>query len=106
MDTAKVLRKDEALDLVRRYKDIVVPRFGKDTQVVMFGSYSKGHPREWSDIYVAVIVPKIAEGKWLEWSTSLWHDVKQISLLIEPVLLEKDEPSPLYRDVMRTGVAV
>ena len=73
---------------------------------MMFGSYSKGSAHEWSDIDVAVIVPKIDEGKWLEWSTSLWHDVKEVSLLIEPVLLELNEPTPLYRDVMRTGVAV
>ena len=106
MDTPKVLRKDEALDLVRRYKEVITPRFGRDTKVMMFGSYSKGSAHEWSDIDVAVIVPKIAEGKWLEWSTSLWHDVKEVSLLIEPVLLELNEPTPLYRDVMRTGVAV
>jgi len=106
MDTPRILRKDEALDLVRRYKEVISPRFDRDTKVVMFGSYSKGAPHEWSDIDVAVIVPKIAEGKWLEWSTSLWHDVKKVSLLIEPVLLEQNEPSPLFRDVMRTGVAV
>ncbi|MBQ8657111.1 MAG: nucleotidyltransferase domain-containing protein [Prevotella sp.] len=106
MDTPKILRKDEAIELVRRYKEVIAPRFEDDTKVMMFGSYSKGHPNEWSDIDVAVIVPKIAEGKWLEWSTSLWHDVKQVSLLIEPVLLEQNEPSPLYRDVMKTGVAI
>ena len=27
MDTAKVLRKDEALNLVRRYKEVIAPRF-------------------------------------------------------------------------------
>ena len=106
MDTTKILRKDEALELVRRYKEIIAPRFDRDTKVMMFGSYSKGHPNEWSDIDVAVIVPKITDGKWLEWSTDLWHDVKQVSLLIEPVLLEQNESSPLYRDVIRTGVVV
>jgi hypothetical protein len=30
----------------------------------------------------------------------------ELPVLIEPVLMEQDEPSPLYRDVMRTGVAV
>lgn len=106
MDTPKILGKDEAINLVRRYKEVIAPRFDCDTKVLMFGSYSKGQPHEWSDIDVAVIVPKIAEGKWLEWSTNLWHDVKQVSLLIEPVLLEQNDPSPLYRDVMRTGVVV
>ena len=106
MDTPKILGKEEAIDIVRRYKEVIAPRFDRNTKVLLFGSYSKGNPHEWSDIDVAVIVPKIDDGKWLEWSTSLWHDVKQVSLLIEPVLLEQNEPSPLYRDVMRTGVMV
>lgn len=28
-----------------------------------------------------------------------------VSSLIEPVLMEQDEPSPLYRDVMHTSIA-
>ena len=106
MDTPKILRKDEALDLVRQYKSIIIPRFAEGTKVMMFGSYSKGHPNKWSDIDVAVIVPKIEEGKWFEWAKSLNHDVDQVSLLIEPILLENNEDSPIFREVMRTGITV
>ena len=73
---------------------------------MMFGSYAKGYPNKWSDIDVAVIVPKIVPEEWLETSASLCHDVDKVSLLIEPVLLENGEDSPIYREVMRTGVAV
>ncbi len=106
MDTPKVLGKEEALNLVRRYKEIIAPRFSPEPKVIMFGSYAKGHPHEWSDIDVAVIVPKIIPAKWLETSTNLCHDVHKVSLLIEPILLEYGEDSPIYREVMRTGVAV
>ena len=106
MDTAKVLRKDEALNLVRRYKEVIAPRFAPETKVMMFGSYAKGHPHEWSDIDVAVIVPKIESDKWFDTAVSLSQDVDGISLLIEPILLENGEDSPIYREVMRTGVAV
>ena len=105
MDTPKVLRKEEALELVRRYKEIIAPRFNGEIIVMMFGSYSKGYANPWSDIDVAVIVPKIEEGKWFDWSKSLNHDVDKVSLLIEPILLEQDEDSPIYREVMRTGIA-
>ena len=37
---------------------------------------------------------------------ALWHNVDEVSLLIEPVLMAEDRWSPLYKDVMRTGVAV
>ena len=106
MDTAKVLRKDEALNLVRRYKEVIAPRFAPETKVMMFGSYAKGHPHEWSDIDVAVIVPKIDSGKRFETAVALNQEVDKISLLIEPILLENGEDSPIYREVMRTGVFV
>ena len=106
MDKGKTLRKDEALELVRLYKEVIAPRFDERTKVYMFGSYSKGCANADSDIDVAVVVPKIEEGKWFDWVKSLWHDVGKVSFLIEPVLLEQDELSPLYRDVMLTGIAV
>ncbi|MBQ6955583.1 MAG: nucleotidyltransferase domain-containing protein [Bacteroidales bacterium] len=82
-----------------------MPRFDNEAKVYMFGSYSKGYARPESDIDVAVVVPSIG-GNWLEWSKKLWHDTLNVSTLIEPVLLEECHPSPLYDDVMRTGIAV
>ena len=69
-----ILPKEFALELVRRYK--------------------------------AVIIPKIKEGTWWDTSSSLCRDVDKVSLYIEPILLESGEDSPIYREVMRTGVAV
>ena len=101
MDTPKVLTREEALDLVREYKRIISPRFSEEPMVVMFGSYSKGHPNPWSDIDVAVILPSFKDEDWLERSADLWHDVDKVSLLIEPVLMAQDEETILFRDVMR-----
>lgn len=106
MDTPKVLGKEEALDIVRRYKDVIAPRFGGKAQVMMFGSYSKGNANPWSDIDVAVIVPKIDSDRWLETSIALGMDVDKVSLLIEPILIEEGEDSPIFREVMRTGIVV
>ena len=105
MDTPKVLTRDEALNLVRQYKKIIAVRFATEPRVYMFGSYSKGYANPWSDIDVAVIVPSIKDGDWLELSADLWHDVDKVSLLIEPVLISEEEDTMLYRDVMRTGIA-
>lgn len=35
--------RDEALGLVRRYKQVIAPRFDVEPKVMMFGSYSKGY---------------------------------------------------------------
>ena len=105
MDTTKVLTRDEAIGIARNYKRVISPRFSTAPKVMLYGSYSKGYPKPESDIDVAVIVPHV-EGDWLTISTDLWLDVDKVNILIEPVLLEKNSHSPLYDDVMRTGVAV
>ncbi|MBR1686925.1 MAG: nucleotidyltransferase domain-containing protein [Prevotella sp.] len=73
---------------------------------MMYGSYAKGYANPESDIDVAVIVP---EGEitdpWEQWA-DIAGDVRKVSTLIEPVLMEDQEDSMLYREVMRTGVAV
>jgi predicted nucleotidyltransferase len=106
MDTPKVLTRDEAIQLVRQYKRVISPRFNGQAKVVMFGSYSKGNPNKWSDIDVAVIVPTLPDDQWLDTSIALGMDVNEVSMLIEPVLMAEDHWSPLYDDVMRTGIAV
>ena len=105
MDTPKTLTKEEALELVRKYKRVIAPRFNNQAKVYMYGSYSQGYANPWSDIDVAVIVPSF-DGAWLEVSTDITMEAIKLSSLIEPVLMTVDEPSPLYRDVMRTGIAV
>ena len=71
----------------------------------MYGSYAKGYANSDSDIDVAVIVPTY-EGRKFDIAQKLWHDVDEVSLLIEPVLMAEDSWSPLYKDVMQTGIMV
>ncbi|MBR1545658.1 MAG: nucleotidyltransferase domain-containing protein [Prevotella sp.] len=105
MDKRKALTRDEALALVRKYKQVIRSRFDSEPKVMMFGSYSKGYANPDSDIDVAVIVPTYGNRKF-EMSKGLWRDVRDVSFLIEPVLMAEDRWSPLYDDVMRTGVTV
>ena len=105
MDRATLTRQ-QALDAVREYKRVITPRYHTEPKVVMYGSYAKGHATPDSDIDVAVIVPgtEIID-HWEQWA-DLWGDVRKVNVLIEPVLLEDHEDSQLYREVMKTGVAV
>ena len=105
MDKRQALSLDEALTLVRRYKEVIRPRFDMEPKVMMFGSYSKGYANPDSDIDVAVVVPSFGDN-WWTWTKSLWRDVRKVSSLIEPILMEEGSHSPLYDDVMRTGIAV
>ena len=97
--------KEQALELVRQYKQVIAPHFSDGAKVFLFGSYSKGYARPESDIDVAVVVPSFGDN-WWTWTKSLWRDVRKVSSLIEPILMEEGSHSPLYDDVMRTGIAV
>ena len=74
-------------------------------QVYLFGSYSKDCANSESDIDVAVVIPELKDD-WFSVVPKLWRATRSVSTLIEPVLLEECHPSPLYDDVMRTGIAV
>ena len=102
----RTLTREEALDIVRLYKRVVTPRYKTEPKVYMYGSYAKGYANPDSDIDVAVIVPgsEITD-PWEQWA-DIAGDVRKVSTLIEPVLMEDQEDSMLYREVMRTGVAV
>lgn len=102
----RTLTRDEAIAIVRRYKRIVTPRYQAEPKVYLFGSYAKGYATPDSDIDVAIIVPagNIVD-KWHQWA-DICGDVRKVNTLIEPVLMEENEDSPLYREVIRTGVAV
>ena len=81
-------------------------RYKTEPKVFMYGSYAKGYANPDSDIDVAVILPgsEITD-PWEQWA-DIAGDVRKVSTLIEPVLMEDNEDSMLYREVMRTGVAV
>ena len=102
----RILSLEEALQLVRRYKQLIAPRFDGKLKVILYGSYAKGLANPWSDIDVAVIIPKVNDEEWLQQSVSLVRDGHAVTSLIEPVLMEDHEDSILFDDVMRTGIAV
>ncbi|MCR5642617.1 MAG: nucleotidyltransferase domain-containing protein [Prevotella sp.] len=102
----RTLTRDEAIDTVRRYKQVISPRYKTEPKVILYGSYAKGYANPDSDIDVAVIVPESEiTDPWEQWA-DIVGDVRKVSVLIEPVLMEDHEDSMLYREVMRTGVAV
>lgn len=96
--------KEQVIELVRQYKVLVSELFG-NFKIYLYGSYSKGNARQESDIDVAVVVP-VLEGDWWTASTSLWTATRKVSTLIEPVLIEESHPSPLYADVLATGMII
>ncbi|MCH5173695.1 MAG: nucleotidyltransferase domain-containing protein [Bacteroidales bacterium] len=74
-------------------------------KVYLYGSYSKGTAREDSDIDVAVVVPELNDD-FLHASSLLWSLTWNVDASIEPVLIDARCPSPLYEDIIATGISV
>lgn len=96
--------KEQVINIVREYKKAVLA-IHKDAQVYLYGSYNNGSAHKDSDIDVAVIIPH-RSSDWFDEVPPLWKASRQINSLIEPVLMELNEHSPLYDNVMRTGTII
>ncbi len=99
MDKATVRQRVEA------YARIVAREL-PDCEVVWFGSYVTGEPREDSDIDVAVVVADIP-GDYLTLAARLHHLRIAIDPLIEPHLLSRrHDESGFLAEVQRTGEVI
>lgn len=96
--------KSDVIEIVRQYKKQVLSTLGP-ASVYLYGSYSKGCARDDSDIDVAVVVPEVKDD-FLKTSSLLWSLTWDVNTLIEPVLIDARYPSPLYSDILQTGVLV
>ena len=96
--------KSDVIEIVRKYKELVLSVMGP-AKVYLYGSYGKGTAHEGSDIDVAVVVPELNED-FLKTSSLLWSLTWDVDTLIEPVLIDARYPSPLYEEVIATGIAV
>ena len=100
----ETMDREHALMIVRCYKEAILPLVS-DAKVYLYGSCSRNEALKDSDIDVAVVIPKL-QGDWLDTTSSLWLATLDINTSIEPVLIEECNPSPLYEDILRNGIAV
>lgn len=94
----------QAIALVRQYKEAIEGLFD-NPKVYLYGSYSKGTATPDSDIDVAIVIHEL-KSDWFSMMPQLWSATRKVSTLLEPMLLEDAHPSPLYDDVMRSGIAI
>lgn len=96
--------KKQAIELAKQYKSLVSSAL-PITAMYLYGSYSKGCQTDNSDIDIAVIVDSLSDDYFAD-TPLLWKLRRKISLLIEPVLLDSNDNSPLYQDIIRSGIAI
>lgn len=96
--------KENAIKLAQEYKKLVADKLPLKA-LYLYGSYSKGGYTEDSDIDIAVIVEHLSDN-YFDDTPLLWKLRRKISNLIEPVLFAENDKSPLYSDIIKTGILI
>jgi predicted nucleotidyltransferase len=98
--------KAEVIEKLVEYKHRLAEHFDLD-KVILFGSYARGNQNEFSDIDVAVIVKKV-EGDFFTYTPILWKLRRDIDVLIEPILFEKDDEdiSGFLDTILKEGIEI
>ncbi len=93
------------MDIANRYAKEVEKVIQAET-VILYGSYAKGNASGASDIDIAVIVNGLSED-WLEVYTKLYKLTRDISLDIEPILLDtSQDKTGFIGEIRRTGIVL
>jgi predicted nucleotidyltransferase len=99
--------KKYALDIARRYAEVLHSRFDV-SRIILFGSYSKGNPREESDIDIAVVFPDYDNR--LDRQVELMKLTRLIDTRIEPHPFRErefgDASNPFVNEIVSYGMEV
>jgi predicted nucleotidyltransferase len=97
--------KEQTLIFVQKYVDAVKDKLDPE-QIVLYGSHANNTADEESDIDLAVIYDGF-DGDFLSTSSILWQLTREVSLRIEPILLDRScDPSGFVSEIIKTGEAV
>jgi predicted nucleotidyltransferase len=80
-------------------------------KVLLFGSWAKGNPKEWSDIDVAVVIDEKDHLKRLDIGSRLIHLAFPIDSRIEPKTVFYDEylhpkQASILSEILATGIEI
>lgn len=92
---------------LKKFNDLVKNTLSPKSKIILFGSYAKGKNKEWSDIDVAIIVPKVKNR--LKSEIDLRVKSLQIDETINPFIFSEDEfreNSPLIWEIKKYGKVI
>jgi predicted nucleotidyltransferase len=80
-------------------------------KVLLFGSWAKGNPKEWSDIDVAVVVDYPDHAQRVKITSKLFHYAFEVDPRIEPKTVFYDEylhprQASILSEILATGIEI
>ena len=102
--------EDSVVDIVRRYLATLPERGIHASRAVLFGSFARGDPQEYSDIDLIVIAPEFDECREIELVEELWL-ATSVDNRIEPIPCgeqewETDGSRPILEIARQEGVLI
>lgn len=93
--------------VLKEFSNLVKNEFSAKSRVILFGSYAKGRQKAWSDLDVAVILPKVKKA----FETEKYLRIKSLAIdeRINPFVFTKrdlEENSPLVWEIKQYGVEI
>jgi len=99
MDKAQVVKK------LKKYKKLLSQHMVFE-DIVLYGSYAKGHAHDDSDFDVAIVVKEIT-GDFFSTRPLLWKIRRDVDDRIEPVLIARDhDDSGFLAEIMKNGIKI
>ncbi len=104
-----VKKRQEIKNIIERYINELFKLRVKVSQVILYGSYAKGTPKEYSDIDLAVVSPTFQKLDIFERQLILSRAHHKFGEPIEPIGLtpkQVREKNGFVREIIETGVVV
>ena len=105
----KVYTNKEIKKIIFEYKKLLKKEGVEFNKIYLFGSYAKNHPRDWSDIDVAVVSKKFGKDSFKE-QLLIDRIADKVSYAIEPHPFHprdlKDKWSSLASEIKKTGIKI
>jgi hypothetical protein len=103
--------EESIVAILRKYL-AELPGYGiHPVRLILYGSFAKGNPHEWSDIDVVVVAPEFDESRDMIWVEKLWCATAKADNRIEPVACgvrewESDDSRPILEIARRDGIEI
>ena len=101
--------KDEAITVIRSFLEKIRPELPVE-RAYLFGSYARGHSRDYSDIDLAIVTQVLNDKNSFAINQKIFSRASRFNVDLEPICFSSEEfekeELPIVLDIKREGVEI
>ena len=101
--------KDEAIAVIRAFLERIQQELPVE-RAYLFGSYARGHSRDYSDIDLAIVTPVLNDKNSFSINQKIFSRASRFNVDLEPICFSPEEfekeELPIVLDIKREGVEI